>query len=70
MPAPNDTKNIYNNDKEDALEQGVREITQTDHINKKLLTSLFKRMDETGDSPLAKMLNSNNQSDENNEWND
>ncbi|XP_073961146.1 uncharacterized protein [Choristoneura fumiferana] len=43
MPEPenNTVKNT-----EQIQQQPMREITQTDHLNKKLLTSLFKRLDE------------------------
>lgn len=56
MPTPE--KNVLSNP-EQIQEQPVREITQTDHLNKKLLTSLFNRMNEVdggGNSLLAKML--------------
>ena len=47
-----------------------REISQTDHINKKLLTSLFNRLDEGGETNLAKMLEDDNKTSEDDEWND
>ncbi|KAM3958707.1 uncharacterized protein ACR2FA_007230 [Aphomia sociella] len=56
MPTPE--KNVLSNP-EKLQDQPVREITQTDHLNKKLLTSLFNRMNEAdndGNSMLAKML--------------
>ncbi|CAG4966337.1 unnamed protein product [Colias eurytheme] len=54
---------------QDAMpEMPVRETTQTDHLNKKLLTSLFNRMNEEGDSPLSKMLEPDNQADDDDEW--
>lgn len=65
MPAPEenvDSKTVQ------PQEQAMREITQTDHINKKLLTSLFKRLDEGGNSLLEKMLEPDNNSEENDEW--
>lgn len=49
-------------------DQPPREISQTDHINKKLLTSLFKRMDEEKDSPLAKMLEPDSNDVEEQDW--
>lgn len=54
------------NDQQKA-EVPVRERTQTDHLNKKLLTSLFNRMNE-GDSMLSKMMEPDNDSEENDEW--
>ncbi|CAH0714818.1 unnamed protein product, partial [Brenthis ino] len=65
MPAPEenvDTKTVQ------PQEQAMREITQTDHLNKKLLTSLFKRLDEGGNSLLETMLEPDNNSEENDEW--
>lgn len=69
MPAPEKTEN---NNPEQIQEQPVREITQTDRINKKLLTSLFKRLDEGGDSQLAKMLEADDNNGEiaDEEWKD
>ncbi|XP_060807802.1 uncharacterized protein LOC132903445 [Amyelois transitella] len=61
MPTPE--KKVLTNP-EQIQEQPVREITQTDHLNKKLLTSLFNRMNEVdsegGNSLLAKMLEPDN----------
>lgn len=66
MPTPeNKTQNT-----EEVAESPTREITQTDHLNKKLLTSLFKRMDEGGDSQLSKMLESDNKTEEDDDWKD
>lgn len=48
-----------------ALEPPTREISQIDHINKKLLTSLFKRMDEDGD-----ISQPDNNTTEDDEWKD
>lgn len=68
MPTPE--KNVLNNP-ENLQEQPVREITQTDHLNKKLLTSLFNRMNEVetdgGNSLLAKMLEPDEFSEETDE---
>lgn len=60
MPTPQ--KNVLTNP-EQIQEQPAREITQTDHLNKKLMTSLFNRMNEIdggGNSLLAKMLEPDN----------
>lgn len=68
MPAP---ENTLNNNPEQIQEQPVRELSQTDLINKKLLTSLFKRLDEGGDSQLAKMLEADNNGEiADEEWKD
>ena len=67
MPAPEE--NVQNKTVQ-TQEQPMREITQTDHLNKKLLTSLFKRLDEGGNSLLDKMLEPENTSEENDEWKD
>ncbi|KAI5632143.1 hypothetical protein NE865_15140 [Phthorimaea operculella] len=37
-------------------QQPVRELSQTDHLNKRLLTSLFKSLDEGGEESLSKMM--------------
>lgn len=66
MPAPE--KNTQT-DTQGSAEQPSREVSQTDHINKKLLTSLFNRINEGGDSMLEKMLEPDN-SEENDEWKD
>ncbi|CAF4770459.1 unnamed protein product [Pieris macdunnoughi] len=55
------------NEQQNNAEVPVRERTQTDDLNKKLLTSLFNRMNE-GDSMLSKMLEPDNESEENEEW--
>lgn len=65
MPAPQESVN----NPEPIQEQPPREITQTDHLNKKLLTSLFNRMNEGGDSTLNKMLENDNKTEED-EWKD
>ncbi|CAH2229007.1 jg7078 [Pararge aegeria aegeria] len=65
MPAPQESVN----NAEQIQDQPPREITQTDHINKKLLTSLFNRMNE-GDSLLNKMLEDDNKTEESDEWKD
>lgn len=65
MPAPQESVN----NPEPIQEQPPREITQTDHLNKKLLTSLFNRINEGGDSTLNKMLESDNKTEED-EWKD
>lgn len=70
MPAPLNKESTQKNEDTQNLEQVSREISQTDHINKKLLTSLFKRMDEGGNSTLAKMMEPDNNSEENDEWKD
>lgn len=68
MPAPVKTEN---NNPEQIQEQPVRELSQTDRINKQLLTSLFKRLDEGGDSQLAKMLEADNNGEiADEEWKD
>ena len=67
MPAPEE--NVQNKTVQ-TQEQPMREITQTDHLNKKLLTSLFKRLDEGGNSLLDKMLEPENNCEENDEWRD
>lgn len=66
MPAPEKTAPV---NPEQVQEPPPREISQTDHLNKKLLTSLFKRMDEGGDSNLSKMLEDDNKT-EDHEWED
>lgn len=66
MPEPDKTTPV---NPEPVPEQPTREISQIDHINKKLLTSLFKRMDEGGDSTLSKMLEDDNKTDDK-EWED
>lgn len=65
MPAPQESVN----NPEPIQEQPPREITQTDHLNKKLLTSLFNRINEGGDSTLNKMLENDNKTEED-EWKD
>lgn len=65
MPAPQESVN----NPEPIQEQPPREITQTDHLNKKLLTSLFNRMNEGGDSTLNKMLENDDKTEEE-EWKD
>lgn len=68
MPAPEET---VNNNPEQIQERPVRELSQTDRINKQLLTSLFKRLDEGGDSQLAKMLEVDNNGEiADEEWKD
>ncbi|CAH2098073.1 unnamed protein product [Euphydryas editha] len=67
MPAPEEMVNV---NPEDIQDQPIREITQTDHLNKKLLTSLLNRMNEGGNSTLAKMLEPDNSEEENDEWKD
>ncbi|KPI98616.1 hypothetical protein RR46_04589 [Papilio xuthus] len=67
MPAPE--QNTQSNT-QGSVEPPTREISQTDHMNKKLLTSLFKRLNEGGDSILEKMLEPDNNSEENDEWKD
>lgn len=71
MPEPGKTVSNTNANPEKALEleQPTREISQTDRINKKLLTSLFKRMDE-GDSVINQMLETDNNTTEDDEWKD
>lgn len=66
MPEPDKTAPV---NPENIPEQPTREISQTDHLNKKLLTSLFKRMDEDGDSVLSNMLKDDNTT-EDQEWED
>ncbi|CAH4029692.1 unnamed protein product [Pieris brassicae] len=63
---PEQEKKTQNEQQKNA-EIPVRERTQTDDLNKKLLTSLFNRMNE-GDSMLSKMLEPDNESEENEEW--
>ncbi|KAL0811088.1 hypothetical protein ABMA28_010356 [Loxostege sticticalis] len=67
MPTPE--KNTMNNP-EEILEQPTREISQTDHLNKKLLTSLFNRMNDGEDSNLNKMLEPDNIPEDDDEWKD
>ncbi|KAL0860676.1 hypothetical protein ABMA27_010021 [Loxostege sticticalis] len=67
MPTPE--KNTMNNP-EEILEQPTREISQTDHLNKKLLTSLFNRMNDGEDSNLNKMLEPDNIPEDEDEWKD
>lgn len=67
MPAP---KEMVNVNPEDIIDQPTREITQTDHLNKKLLTSLLNRMNEGGNATLEKMLEPDNTEEENDEWKD
>lgn len=57
MPAP---EQIENNNTKQIQEQPAKEISQNDRINKQLLTSLFKRLDEGGDSQLSDMLEPDN----------
>lgn len=61
MPEPAETPN---NNPDLVLDPPTREISQTDQINKKLLASLFKRMDEV-DTPQP----DNDAADED-EWKD
>ncbi|CAG4995448.1 unnamed protein product [Parnassius apollo] len=72
MPAPdsdNNKQKVIENNAQELIDQPVREITQTDHLNKKLLTSLFNRMVEgDSDSSLAKMLEPDNINEEHDEW--
>ncbi|CAK1547832.1 unnamed protein product [Leptosia nina] len=56
------------NNQEKTPDLPVRERTQTDDLNKKLLTSLFNRMNEGGDTMLSKMLEPDNKTDEDDEW--
>lgn len=67
MPAPESKTEVTT---QEVIEQPARELSQTDHINKKLLTSLFNRLDEGGDSLVAKMLEPDNKNDEHDEWSD
>lgn len=66
MPEPN--KKVPVNP-ENIPDKPNREMSQTDHLNKKLLTSLFKRMDEGGDSTLSNMMEDDNKT-EDHEWED
>lgn len=63
MPEPenNTVKNT-----EQIQQQPMREITQTDHLNKKLLASLFKRLDEA-DSAASNVSETENTT-EDDEW--
>lgn len=67
MPAPEEMVNV---NPEDIPNQPTREITQTDHLNKKLLTSLLNSMNEGGNATLEKMLEPDNTEEENDEWKD
>lgn len=63
MPTP---QNTVPNNPEQMPEQPVREISQTDHLNKKLLTSLFKRMDEEESS--SKITDPDKKTEDDDEW--
>lgn len=65
MPEPDKTAPVA---QEKIPEQPPREISLTDHLNKKLLTSLFKRMDEGGDSVPTNLEDDNKTEDH--EWED
>lgn len=67
MPTPE--KNVMSNP-EEGLDQPTREISQTDHLNKKLLTSLFNRMNDGEDSNLNKMLEPDGLPEDEDEWKD
>lgn len=71
MPEPEKpvSKTTANPEKALELEQPTGEITQTDRINKQLLASLFKRMDE-GDSVINTTSESDNNTTEDDEWKD
>lgn len=65
MPEPDKTTPVK---PENIPEQPTREISQTDHLNKKLLTSLFKRLDDSGDSVPNNLEDDNKTEDH--EWED
>lgn len=69
MPAPENKVIAPERPEEPIPELPPRETTQTDHINKKLLISLFNRMNDAENSTASKTLQ-NGDDNESDEWED